>query len=92
MHPSFCPPFSVQCLPQRDNFDEIPFCLCARMLVLVSALLLVGCMTAPAQDAPLWLGQTAEGARITPVALTSWKDRKFVAWCASAPISAAAPR
>lgn len=37
-----------------------------------------GCMTAPAQNAPLWLGQTAEGARITPVAVTSWKDRKFI--------------
>ncbi|MGB5779977.1 MAG: C39 family peptidase [Allopontixanthobacter sediminis] len=49
-----------------------------RIAAPVSALLLAGCMTAPAQDAPVWLGQTAEGARITPVALTSWKDRKFV--------------
>ncbi|MXP15562.1 peptidase C39 [Altererythrobacter confluentis] len=42
------------------------------------AVTLAGCMTAPAQNAPLWLGQTAEGARITPVSVTSWKDRKFM--------------
>lgn len=42
------------------------------------AIATAGCMTAPAQDTPLWLGQTADGARITPVALTSWKDRKFI--------------
>lgn len=42
------------------------------------AVTLAGCMTAPAQNAPLWLGQTAEGARITPVSVTSWKDRKFI--------------
>ncbi len=49
-----------------------------RTLMPLLAMPIAGCMTAPAQDAPLWLGQTAEGARITPVALTSWKDRKFV--------------
>ncbi len=42
------------------------------------ALALSGCMTAPAQNAPIWLGQTADGARITPIAVTSWKDRKFI--------------
>ncbi len=42
------------------------------------AIAVSGCMTAPAQNTPLWLGQTADGARITPVTLTSWKDRKFI--------------
>ena len=44
----------------------------------VLAMGLSGCMTAPAQQSPLWLGQTSEGARVTPVTLTSWKDRKFI--------------
>lgn len=42
------------------------------------AMALLGCMTAPAQQPAIWLGQTSEGARVTPVALTSWKDRKFI--------------
>ncbi|MXO57640.1 C39 family peptidase [Pontixanthobacter gangjinensis] len=48
------------------------------VLALAPALVSSGCMTAPAQNAPLWLGQTSEGAQITPVALTSWNDRKFI--------------
>lgn len=44
----------------------------------ILAMGLSGCMTGSAQQSPLWLGQTSEGARITPVALTSWKDRKFI--------------
>lgn len=44
----------------------------------VLAIGLSGCMTAPAQNPPLWLGQTSEGARTTQVTLTSWKDRKFI--------------
>ncbi|WP_162789574.1 C39 family peptidase [Altererythrobacter sp. ZODW24] len=42
------------------------------------AMALTGCMAAPANKAPLWLGSTSDGAGITPVALTSWKDRKFI--------------
>ena len=42
------------------------------------ALAIAGCRTAPAQNTPLWLGQTAHGARVTPITLTSWKDRKFI--------------
>lgn len=49
-----------------------------RFLMPLLAIAVSGCMTAPVQNTPLWLGQTAEGARITPVALTSWKDRKFI--------------
>lgn len=37
-----------------------------------------GCMSAPVQQSPVWLGQTSAGARITPVAVASWKDRKFI--------------
>ena len=46
--------------------------------VIAMAMALTGCMTAPANQAPLWLGSISEGAGITPVALTSWKDRKFI--------------
>ena len=37
-----------------------------------------GCATAPSGGpARIWLGQTAQGAPVVPVALASWKDRKF---------------
>lgn len=45
---------------------------------ILPALALAGCMTAPAQSPQIWLGQTAEGARIMPVAVTNWQDRKFI--------------
>lgn len=46
--------------------------------VAIPAVAVASCMTAPAQNPPLWLGQTSDGARTAPVSLTSWKDRKFV--------------
>lgn len=42
------------------------------------AVAVAGCMTAPAQNPTLWLGQTSDGARTANVTLTSWKDRKFI--------------
>lgn len=58
-------------------FPPLPYLRSALGLTL--ALTAAGCATAPAQKTqPLWLGQTSEGARITSVALTSWKDRKFI--------------
>lgn len=42
------------------------------------AFALAGCMAAPAQSPQIWLGQTSEGARILPVSVTSWQERKFI--------------
>lgn len=42
------------------------------------AIAVASCMTAPAQNPALWLGQTSDGARTATVSLTSWKDRKFI--------------
>lgn len=49
----------------------------AKTVAWVLPLALVGCVTAPAQNPPLWIGQMSDGARSTPIRLMSWKDMKF---------------
>lgn len=49
-----------------------------KTLAAMPLLALAGCMTAPAGDAQIWLGQTADGARIATIPVSSWKDRKFI--------------
>ncbi|MCL6251217.1 C39 family peptidase [Altererythrobacter sp. KTW20L] len=45
---------------------------------MVAAMLVTGCTTSPAgQPVPLWLGAVSTNGPIVPVAVTSWKDRKF---------------
>lgn len=43
----------------------------------LAALLLPGCVTAPDASAPIWLGQTSQGAPVMEKQVTSWKALKF---------------
>jgi predicted double-glycine peptidase len=46
--------------------------------VLIAAVLLSGCATAPAGgQTPLWLGAVSANAPIIPVSITSWKELRF---------------
>ncbi|TRD11602.1 C39 family peptidase [Erythrobacter insulae] len=49
----------------------------AGIFALVSVLATGGCMTAPASQTPLWLGQLSQGTQIERVSVRSWKERKF---------------